>query len=43
MTALDLLVDHEELGHDEEDPGYVAHHKDHHDAAQNPPTNIVKP
>ena len=34
---LDLLLDHEELSHDEEDPGYVAHHEDHHDTGKNPP------
>ena len=36
-NPLDLLFDHEELSHDEKDPGYVAHHKDHHDTGKNPP------
>ena len=38
-----LLLHHEELGDDEEDPGYVAHHEDHHDAGKTPPMYKVKP
>ena len=42
-ASLVLLLHHEELCNNETDPGYVANHKDHHNARKNPPMYQVKP